>query len=36
VVENSLEIGRLEQVCAPPERQTQIVKDSLEILAQPV
>jgi 2-polyprenyl-6-methoxyphenol hydroxylase-like FAD-dependent oxidoreductase len=36
VVENSLEIGRLEQECAPPERQTQIVKDSLEILAQPV
>lgn len=36
VVENSLEIGRLEQQCAPPEVQTRIVKESLEVLAQPV
>jgi 2-polyprenyl-6-methoxyphenol hydroxylase-like FAD-dependent oxidoreductase len=36
VVENSLEIGRLEQQCAPPEAQTRIVKESLELLAQPV
>lgn len=36
VVENSLEIGRLEQQCAPPEAQTRIVKESLELLAQPL
>jgi 2-polyprenyl-6-methoxyphenol hydroxylase-like FAD-dependent oxidoreductase len=36
VVENSLEIGRLEQQCAPPEAQTRIVKESLEVLAQPI
>lgn len=36
VVENSLEIGRLEQQRAPAEAQTRIVKESLEVLAQPV
>lgn len=36
VVENSLEIGRLEQQRAAPEAQTRIVKDSLELLAQPI
>lgn len=36
VVENSLEIGRLEQQRAPVEAQTRIVKESLELLAQPV
>lgn len=36
VVENSLEIGRREQERAPPDEQTRIVRESLEILAQPI
>lgn len=36
VVENSLEIGRLEMAEAPPERQTAIVAKSLRVLAEPV
>lgn len=28
--------ARVEQQCAPPEAQTRIVKESLEVLAQPV
>jgi 2-polyprenyl-6-methoxyphenol hydroxylase-like FAD-dependent oxidoreductase len=36
VVENSLHIGRLEQSGAPSAEQTQLVADSLEILAQPI
>ena len=35
VVENSLEIGRLEIAGAPPQRQTAIVGDSLQVLAAP-
>jgi len=36
VVENSLEIGRREQRRAPIEDQTQLVEDSLRVLAQPI
>lgn len=36
VVQSSLEIGRLEQECAPIEAQTRIVQESLKALAQPV
>lgn len=36
VVENSLEIGRLEMANAPPEQQTAIVARSLRALAAPV
>ncbi|HVL36804.1 MAG TPA: FAD-dependent oxidoreductase [Burkholderiales bacterium] len=36
VVENSLEIGRLEMAKAPPEAQTEIVARSLEALAAPI
>lgn len=36
VVENSLEIGRLEMAKAPPERQTAIVAQSLKVLAEPL
>jgi 2-polyprenyl-6-methoxyphenol hydroxylase-like FAD-dependent oxidoreductase len=36
VVENSLEIGRREQRQAPIEEQTQLVEESLRVLAQPI
>ncbi|WP_431286456.1 FAD-dependent oxidoreductase [Roseateles chitinivorans] len=36
VVENSLEIGRREQAGRPIEEQTQLVEQSLEVLAQPI
>lgn len=36
VVENSLEIGRREQRCAPIEEQTQLVEQSLRVLAEPI
>lgn len=36
VVENSLEIGRLEQAKAPVERQAALVEESLAVLAQPI
>jgi 2-polyprenyl-6-methoxyphenol hydroxylase-like FAD-dependent oxidoreductase len=36
VVENSLEIGRREQRRAPIEEQTQLVEQSLRVLAQPI
>ena len=36
VVENSLEIGRLEQSRAPMEKQAQLVAHSLRILAEPI
>jgi 2-polyprenyl-6-methoxyphenol hydroxylase-like FAD-dependent oxidoreductase len=36
VVENSLEIGRLEMAKAPPEQQTAIVARSLQVLAAPL
>jgi 2-polyprenyl-6-methoxyphenol hydroxylase-like FAD-dependent oxidoreductase len=36
VVDNSLEIGRLEQARAPVEEQTRLVAESLEALAQPI
>lgn len=36
VVENSLEIGRREQRRAPIEEQTQLVEDSLRVLAEPI
>jgi 2-polyprenyl-6-methoxyphenol hydroxylase-like FAD-dependent oxidoreductase len=36
VVENSLEIGRREQRRAPIEEQTQLVEESLRVLAQPI
>lgn len=36
VVENSLEIGRLEIAKAPPEQQTAIVAQSLQVLAAPL
>jgi 2-polyprenyl-6-methoxyphenol hydroxylase-like FAD-dependent oxidoreductase len=36
VVENSLEIGRLEMTQAPPEQQTAIVARSLQALAAPI
>ncbi|MGC5799472.1 FAD-dependent monooxygenase [Sphingomonas sp. NFX23] len=36
VVENSLEIGRLEQAGAPPSEQTRLVAQSLARLAEPV
>jgi 2-polyprenyl-6-methoxyphenol hydroxylase-like FAD-dependent oxidoreductase len=36
VVENSLEIGRREQRQAPIEEQTQLVEESLRVLAEPI
>lgn len=36
VVENSLEIGRREQRRAPIEEQTQLVEESLRVLAEPI
>ena len=36
VVENSLEIGRLEQAHAPVAQQTRLVEESLRVLAQPI
>ena len=36
VVENSLEIGRLEREQAPPAEQTRLVADTLRILAEPI
>jgi len=36
VVEDSLEIRRREQECAPAEVQTRIVQESLQVLAQPI
>jgi 2-polyprenyl-6-methoxyphenol hydroxylase-like FAD-dependent oxidoreductase len=36
VVENSLEIGRREQCRAPIEEQTQLVEQSLRVLAEPI
>jgi hypothetical protein len=36
VVENSLEIGRLEQMRAPIGAQTKLVEQSLQTLAQPI
>jgi 2-polyprenyl-6-methoxyphenol hydroxylase-like FAD-dependent oxidoreductase len=36
VVENSLEIGRREQRRAPVEEQTQLVEESLRVLARPI
>ena len=36
VVENSLEIGRREQLRAPIDEQTQLVEASLRVLAEPI
>ncbi|WP_277983263.1 FAD-dependent monooxygenase [Sphingomonas faeni] len=36
VVENSLEIGRLERTGAPPAEQTRVVAETLGVLAQPI
>lgn len=36
IVENSLEIGRLERAGAPPAEQTRIVAETLGVLAQPL
>jgi 2-polyprenyl-6-methoxyphenol hydroxylase-like FAD-dependent oxidoreductase len=36
VVENSMEIGRLEQTRAPIDDQTRLVEESLRVLAQPI
>lgn len=36
VVENSMEIGRLEQARAPVDQQTRLAEESLRVLAQPI